>query len=337
MDIPVLKESFRPVADLIHKSISGKILMSALEMKIFDYLEGKYASEGEVARVLNAETPVVEAMLDCLVSMGFVVKGQNGYTNTLVASGFLVSTAPAFQGPYLKMTFSFFEKVAQDIPDLIKNSRGAVHEAANEWASPETIAMLGTTSFHGGLQNCVAFVKDLPGFDNFGKMCDVGGSHGFYSMGILDENPKLEAVVCDLPDVVEQAAKVHADMGYGKRISVLPVDIGEDNFIGSGYDLVLASHVFYGWKGNLSEVFVKICESMKPGGFFVSNHMYMDKSESMPLSSTVLEFAMRLAGYPGHHLSEDELRSDLARAGFTDCVVSRSDETQCLLLGARKI
>lgn len=337
MDIPVLKESFKPIADLIHQSISGKILLSAVDLKLFDYLEGKYASEGEVALLLTAESSVVGAMLDCLVSMGFVVKNEEYYTNTLVASEFLVSTAPAFQGAYLKMTLSFFDTVSEDISGIVKTSRAPRQDPATEWSSPETIAMLGTTALHGRLQNCVKFVKDLPGFDSFRKMCDLGGNHGFYSMGVLDENENLEAVVCDLPEVIKQAAKVHADMGYGKRIGVLPVDLKKDAYLGHGYDLVLASHVLYEWKGKLLEVLDDISASMNPGGFFVSHHRYMENSINNPLPSTVLEFATRLAGYPGHHLSEIELRSELTRAGFTDCVVSRSAETHCLLLAARKI
>lgn len=337
MQIPKLKESFRPVADIVHQGMNSFILAAAVDMKVFDHLDKKAVSFSVVAQLIAATANRTEALLDCLVAMGLVVKESNEYLNTKVASEYLVSTAPAYQGPYVEMTTGFNIKMLQNIPELIKNTGNPERWDSEEWLSVHTVKMLGTTSLHGSLQNAVAFIKVLPGFSEFEKMCDVGGNHGFYSMGLIDENPRLQAVVCDLPGLLKQAANVHTEMGYGESISVRSVDLESDDLLGTDYDLVLASHVLYDWSGTLLSVVEKIAGSLKSGGYFVSNHMYKDEGMPPSLSASVLELTTRLAGYSGHHISEAELREVLTTAGFGDFVVSESDETRCLLLAARKI
>lgn len=335
MKIPVLKESFEPISDMIGRGLSAQVLHGAVALKIFDHLEKEQPTPEELALKLGADPGPLKALLECLIAMGLVLKISDRYGNAPVASEYLETWAEAFQGPYIEFTVNYHKGILSDIPTLLRKSTQPREFGATALSSADGIKTMGSISFQGHLQNGVAFIRDLPGFMAFRRMCDVAGNHGYYSMGLLDENPNLESVVCDLPDVVNQAGHLHREMGYGKRISTLGIDLNSEESLGSGYDLVLASHLLYHWLHDLDPILKKIARSLTPGGYFVSNHFHMPEEED--LSSRVVELSTRLAGYPGHLLNETTLKTALEANGFGQFTLSSSRNTHCLLLAARKL
>ncbi|MCP4118466.1 MAG: hypothetical protein GY737_24330 [Desulfobacteraceae bacterium] len=335
MKIPVLKESFAPVSNMIGHGLSAQVLHGAVELKIFDHLEKERPTPEELAIELGAAPGPLEALLESLAAMGLVVKNGERYANAPVASEYLVTWAEAFQGPYIEFTVNYHQGILRDLPGLMKGSTPPREFGSTALSSADNIKTMGSISFQGHLQNGVAFIRALPGFMEFRKMCDVAGNHGYYSMGLMDENPNLESVVCDLPDVIDQAGHLHREMGYGRRISTLGIDLDSEASLGSGYDLALASHVLYNWRHDLGPILEKIARSLKTGGYFVSNHFHMPEDED--LSSRIVELSVRLAGYPGHHLSETELKTALEANGFGQFTLSRSTNTKCLFLAAQKL
>ncbi len=337
MRIPSLKEPFRPIQEIIGQGVTANILQGALELKMFDALDQGGRTAPEVAALLGIREDSTEALLDVLASMGLLSLEGGVYANTPMASEYLNTGSPAFQGSYLNLMMGHYDQVFLDIPRLLREGSPDRNENRDMWASPEMLQNMGQASMHGTLQNFRSFVLGLPGFSEFRRTCDLAGNHGFYTMSLLEENPNLTGLVVDLPKVVDESRKLSEQMGYGDRIGFKALDLGGVDNVGEEFDLVFASHILYGWKDNWDGIMPKIAAAVRSGGFFVSNHSHYQREKPHSVASSVMELSTRLAGYPSHHIGRDELTEVLGRYGFREHAVSLSDDTFCLLYAARKV
>ncbi len=337
MNIPQIKSNFRPLDDILYKGYAPTVISTAMELGLFDALAKEPMNANTLSAKLGTIENITEAFANVLVSLKLLEKNGDYYSLAQVAEEFLVKASPAYQGATIAM-FSHYGQVMSKMPEILKN--GPPKFDTDMWANIEAMKVGGQGTRGGSIQDVTEFITTLPEFPNLKNMCDLGGSHGFYTMALLDKNPQLRGTILDLPKVAELAKELILEMGYAERIDTIGADIKTDISIGEAYDLVFASHVIYEWKGHLDDILKRINKAMVPGGVFVSNHLSMDDDECGPMSGTMVELMTRLMGYPTHHLSEDELKKALETSGFGDFTVRPAEEARqykCLILAARKL
>lgn len=338
MNIPEIESNFRELNDILYTGYAPNVISTAMELGLFDALFEEPMDSHTLAAKLGTVENLTEAFASVLVALNLLVKTGADYSLAPLSKDFLVKSAPAYQGEMIAMTSQYGE-VMSKMPETLKNGSEKAFDSGM-WASAEVMKIMGQGVMAGSIQDATEFVTALPEFASISHMCDLGGNHGFYTMAILDRNPKLRGTICDLPEVVELAKGVISEMGYSDRIDTIGCDLETDGSIGKEYDLVLVSHVIYAWKGHLEEIFQRINGAMVPGGVFVSNHFSMDNDGCGPVSGTIMELMTRLGGYPTHHLSENELTNALEACGFGDFTVKPAEEGRqyrSLILAARKL
>ena len=307
---------FSILDDRIMEAISAKALMTAVDMKLFDRTEGRAATVEELARELGLVETRLESFLDVLAALGVLQETAGRYANTPLASEYLVSTAPLYQGDYLALTSGFSVSIEGAIAELLAGGEAERAQTDNKWSVERTMEGLSQSARLGGASAVAGVATALPGFDGFRTMCDIGGNHGLYTLGVLERNAGLSAVIYDLPSVAEQARRHCEQFGFGERLGVAGLDLREGTLPESRYDLALASHVLYAFKDDLAGALGKIAHGLKPGGWFVSHHYQERCRPGGELRKASLELVTRLAGYASHCIGRDELREALADAGF---------------------
>ncbi len=101
-------------------------------------------------------------------------------------------------------------------------------------------------------------------------LLDVGGSHGYYSVGLCRKHSRLRAVVLDLPQAVEHAAPLLAEQGLGERVvhrpgDVLTSDLGEET-----YDVVLIAQLVHHFDAETNRRLTRrLARALRPGGVLV--------------------------------------------------------------------
>lgn len=336
MELPQIKTSCRRIDNMLYQGYVPRVVRTSLEVGLFDAL-----TEGAMdAKKLSDKTGTVENLTevfaDILVSLNLLEKEGSNYSLTLEAAELLVKSSPAYQGGFIAMT-AVYDEFMRNMPELLKN--GPVMPDQNMWSSAETLRIMGQATMAGSIQEVTEFVTALPEFPNLNHMCDLAGNHGFYTMSLLDRNPRLKATLCDLPPVAKLAGDLVAEMGYSDRLDIIGANLETNDPIGEGYDLVFASHIIYGWKGRLEDIFDKINRIMIPGGVFVSNHMALDDGNGASVVCLMRELLTRMMGYPSHHLAENELKQALSSCGFGDFTIRPAREGMqypTLILAARK-
>jgi predicted O-methyltransferase YrrM len=159
-------------------------------------------------------------------------------------------------------------------------------------------------------------IKSMPEFFNSKKILDLGGGHGVYSMALAQSNPSFSVTLFDQPNIIEFAKEFIAKYEMDDKIRFISGDFNTDD-IGTGYDLVFVSHVFY-QRSNLSSTLRKIYNSLNYGGIVVLNHWMMDDCRTSPRVSVIFDLYISLISrdYGCHTVSEfNELLRD---AGFGD-------------------
>ena len=311
------ENDFEPVHAMVIQSISAKAVLAAVELKVFDML-GEERSLEVLAKSLGLVSERLESMLDILVAVKLLEKHGDQYINTPVAMEFLVSSEPLYQGLSIQLTMQFISSIENSISELVAGGDVDRDTVDEKWGAADVMDGTAQDALGSGLLPVIEVVTGLPGFNDFRTMCDIGGNHGSYLMGVLDQNDDMNGVLFDLPPVAEQAQARCNALGYEGRITTTGLDFRSDNLPVSGFDLALTSHFLYVFKDDLTTVLKRIAESLRPGGWFVSHHYAGDGGNKDRLTSASLELLTRLCGYPSHFIEREELVDALSGAGFED-------------------
>ena len=324
--LPDLDVDFKEIHDVIYQTIQGRVLMSALELKVFDYLE-EPATVGQVAEAIKVPEFRCRIFLDTLAASGFVTKKQDTYTNTRAGALYLASQGEASLGELLlgswRMMLDPLNSLTQDLKQGFEEDTEHEHIGSEEvWTK---MAHANAQYARAGLaQLAVEQMSALPSFKSMRKMLDMGGGPGLVALALAEANPDLKAVVLDQPAVVKVAQEYIDRYGFSERVSVLGADYVNDD-IGESYDLVWASATFNFFRSELPDIFKKIHQSLKPGGVFACFQDGLTHQGTQPKEMLFSAFTAHLRDeMTAFH--QGEIAQTMLDAGFNK-VRSRTLET----------
>ncbi|WP_415718526.1 methyltransferase [Maridesulfovibrio sp.] len=338
MNYPKPEQDFSPIHSLIIRGVTSRVIMEAVNSRLFDALEIKPGSVKELAESLEFDELKLRAMLDLLEACNLVQSADGRFSNTHLATEYLVSTSPLYQGLALGLTMDFCSMVSREMGELLRGETSKSDDTDAKWAAHDAMEGTAQESLSSGLHETAYAVSTLPGFDDFLLMGDLGGNHGNYTMSLLDLNPKMHGVILDLPHVAPLSEERCKEKGYGDRISSVGLDMREDELPQKNFDLIFASHVLYSCRGNLKPLLQKIAKSIRSGGWFCANHYAKSGSPMSAHTIASLEVLTIFAGDFSHFIEPDELEAELRECGFGNFRRSWSDSSKgILLVSAQKI
>lgn len=310
------KADYIDIETLMRQGMLFNAVRKSLAFELFDMLEGHGKTAAQVADALSFQQELLQSLLRMFAASGILVQEGDTYRNSPLASEFLVSSAPAFQGKSLELHQRFNDFVVDNMEQLLRGEQGKQDHFSDKWGQED--AMEGTAQYArlGSLQDTSRFFRTLSGFESMQLMGDIGGNHGEFCMAALDANPALSGEILDLPGVVETLGPRIAKRGYADRMRAACCDLRSDRLEPGRYDLLLASHILYGFVDQLNTLAAMMHDALKSGGWFVSHHLRPENS--LPAENiAALDFVTKLAGYKSHFLDPDLLQPALEEAGFT--------------------
>lgn len=301
-----------------------QVLVAALDLDLFGFLDRKGGgNRNEIAEGIGINGMFARDFLNVLVEAGLIAFDGEHYRNAPAATDFLLPESPFYQGDvvYNVVRNSSWSDLTAS---LTRKEPSQGKGGAATGPSAAFIAALGQKALRGELQAVTRAIAGWRGFANARRILDVGGGHGLYTIALCQANPDLRGVVLDQAGVVDSAQRHIADHGLSDRITAEVGDICGGS-IGSGYDIVLISHLLYKFRKNLTPIFDTVRTSLNPGGLFVSNHWFcapgcaVEESAVQGLSKALQSF--------GHPLCrEEEFDRLFAEKGF-DIVTTTSAMT----------
>lgn len=328
--------NFEPMRTMLVESISTKVILSAVELKLFDFTEAQPIAPSTLARQLGVIPDRLECVLELLTAVDLLSKESGKYRNTTFSSEFLVSESPLYQGDNIELIMKFNNAIEDSITRLLfsDNQRD---KTDNEWAVTKAMEGCAQEARSTSLLPVTEFVTGLPDFTHFSTMGDIGGNHGLYSMAILEKNSKMQGTIFDLPPVAELAQKRCNAAGFKNRIATCGIDLRNEQLPLESFDLLLSSHVLYAFKNNLHDTLAGFVQALTPGGWFVSHHYSGLSKQGNEQMKASLELLTRFSGYPSHFIEQEDLTSVLADLGLINIRCQPVSQTGTgLLIAAQK-
>jgi len=315
--LPIATRSFRPLHEMMVGQIRSRLLQAGLSLGVFDLLDDFRTAE-EMASQMGAHERSTRLFLDALANIGLVEKKLGRYRNSPLAQDFLVSGSRFYLGPLLAMVQEMSLKPLDDLEDSVR--KGPSPMETGDCSAAERLCVQSARASAPWAMGemgwrAARIVSELPGFERFGKMLDLGGGHGLFALHFVQVSEYLRAVVFDHAAVAEVASEFIFAHGLGHRVTVMAGDYVADD-IGGDYDLIWASATLGPSKDHLDSLLLKIHTALKPNGFFVSLHDGMTCEQTQP--DMILEWlgGMLISGQDAR-FEQGELAAAMLRCGFS--------------------
>ncbi|WDP92737.1 MAG: hypothetical protein HUN04_24645 [Desulfobacter sp.] len=336
--LPQIQTEYRTLHNLLNLSYLPAILNAAVDIGLFQALDGNESDIDRLCEKLNTEKGITAALCNVLMAMDLIRISQGKYRLAAVAQEFLVESSPVNQLLGIRQ----YSGSSGPFDHLVNALKGEIPEFNPKmWANKAAAQRMEQGAKAGAIQNVVEFVTALPGFQSLHSLCDLAGNIGHYSAAICAENHTLTAHVYDLSEVVALAPGLRKGK-IAERIRFHACDLSREIDLGRGYDLFFVSHFLYGHgaENTLIPLLRKINQAMAHSGYFVSHHISGDGDGPLALPMAMVELMTKAMGYPTHTLPVDRLKGALAEAGFGEFIVKEPDQTldyPTTLLAAKKI
>ncbi len=316
MNIPEPQIDSKSIDEMAKGYQSAQVLYTAMDYDVFSLLE-KPKTAKEVSEEIGTDFGLTNKFLDALAALQLLSKTDGKYINATLARTFLVKNKPFYQGNLVNLYANAYDAW----PNLGQALReGGIPQKPDERKGVfdrSFILSMAEASMHGTLHRVVKEVRDIPEFKRARKLLDLGGGHGLHAIAFAQSNPELEAIVFDLPPVVEVTGEFTSQYGMEERVTVMAGDFDSDD-IGKGYDAIFVSHSgFYHTRETIHELLEKIYGALNEGGILISNHWMLDDGKSS-VTFALWHLWLSILGHPHHIYTRDEFVNLLKEERFSD-------------------
>jgi len=325
-------EEKKDAMTLARAFMRSRIILTAAELDLFTIIQDSPTTAEKIASGFGLDRRALERVLDCLVTFGLLQK--NGGTYSLTHEGAPYSSKhPASELPML-LHMSHLWDSWSDLTEVVRKGPGSERKPRKHRDIDGRRTFIGAMHVGGrSLSEQIASSLDLRGYR---KLLDIGGGSGTYTIAFLNHNPKLQAILFDLKDVIPMARERLSSEDLLDRVELVVGDFYSDDLPG-GCDLALLSAIIHqnSRQQNL-QLFQKAYRSLEPGGMLLIRDHIMDQQRTHPQQGALFAVNMLINTKGGDTYTFHEVAQDLKEAGFTDIRLLRSGERMDCVVGAVK-
>jgi ubiquinone/menaquinone biosynthesis C-methylase UbiE len=303
----------------------SKALFLGNELDVFSLLSKKSAAVETLAKKLQLHPRPLGRLLNALVACGLLNKRNEKFSNTEIATAFLVKGKPEYFGDYLSIvndvseTWGRYERVIREnhsLPLFQKDYPQASDTArVLDGRQLQLIrrVMLAQEAF--SYRQAVA----LPAVYDFSKhsfLLDIGGGTGIFSIMAVQAQPHLKAIVFDMPAVCTVARERIKFYKAAKKITVQEGNLLTDDLPAEA-DVALISTVLDGYDEPECRMLLKKAFTvLKSKGVLIINEMMLNEERTGPLFPALFSLELMVERNTGDARTVGEIRQWMKDAGF---------------------
>ena len=290
-----------------------KILLTAVKLRVFSELTSGPESAESLAARLHWDVRCLPLLLNALVAMRVLEKVDEQYSNSQVATRYLVQSSSEYVGHLLELHDAEWENWGK-LEETIRTGVSPVTQHVFE-TSPEMGANVLSVLHRIGQGSGPSLAKKM-NLDGAKEFLDLGGGAGTNAIAFCQEYPTLHATVFDLPTTLEVTKRTVQGAGCGSRISFIGGNFHEDT-LGGPYDAVLMSDILHYQDGPSNAAVVKkVYESLSDGGCLVIKDRFLDPDRTSPAWTTAFAVHILVNTERGQCFTSGEAMEWMSQAGF---------------------
>ncbi len=311
---------------------AASILIAAAELDVFTSLHRQPTGSEELARRIHADPRAMKILLDALASMGLLEKRDCVYAVDADLAGMLTESGADSILGILRHQGNCMRRWGQLAKVVLTGS--AVRDQSVRGAAGDTVSFIRAMHEISG-RTAPALVKSI-GPLQFSHLLDIGGASGTWTIPFLQLYPGAKATIFDLPEVIPLAKDVLKAPGMACRIRLVAGDFCKDE-LPHGANLAWVSAIVHqNSREQNRALFLKVFAALASGGKVLIRDVVMDESRTSPVMGAFFAVNMLVGTPDGGTFTFNELKEDLASAGFIDISLVRKGAVMDSVVGARK-
>jgi len=293
----------------------AQVLLTCVELGVFETLTGRTATAAEVAVAVEADPRGVELLLNAAVALGLLDKQNDRFANAALTETWLAPAGGDGLVRSLRLQRAFYRRWGR-LADAVRSGQRPEEDRRDEQADDWVRNFVyGLYDMARPVATFVAEALDLPK-DRPLRVIDVGGCHAAYSLALARRHPLLIATVFELPAVAPFAHEIIDQAGLADRVTVQAGDFQQEG-LGHGYDVALVFGVLNGEPPEGRPALIrKVYDCLSPGGRIVLRDFVLDPDRAGPPEAAIFALQMLLATEAGGLDTRDDWARWLAEAGF---------------------
>ena len=312
------------------------ILEAAVNCRVFDLLDERPQTVGELAAQSGASERGLTAVLNALVGLEFLVRRGNRYALTPESAAFLVSTKPAYHGGFFRHMSRQVLPHWLQLTEAVRSGRPVV--AANDQTEgqqffAEFVEGLFPLSYqaarvlgeHLGIARASSPISVL----------DIGAGSGVWGIALAHQSPHVTMCAVDWPAVLETTQNVARRQGVGDRLRTVAGDLLEVDF-GSGHQVATIGHILHSEGRDRSrQLLRKTFAALAPGGTIVISEFMPNDDRTGPPAPLIFAVNMLVHTQAGDTFTFEEIAAWLREAGFANPRLLEAPAPSPLVLATR--
>lgn len=286
----------------------SRLILTGFELNVWSAIGGESLSGEDVAARIGADTRGTERLCNALCAIGLMEKRNGRYSNTPLSSRYLVKDSEEYLSRIGHMLNLY--RTWGTLTEAVRKGTSVTAREYDEFSLAHFIEAM----HHRAKKTADELVSHID-LQGVGRILDVGGGSGVYSMAFVRRKLDIRAVVFDLPEVIPLTRRYIGESGLGERIDVMKGDYNRDDF-GSGYDLVFLSAIIHinSPEGN-RRLIRRAFESLNPGGRIVIQDHIIEEDRTSPPRGVIFAINMLVNTPGGDSYTESEMREWLLDSG----------------------
>jgi precorrin-6B methylase 2 len=318
--------------EMVNAFRTSRVILTAHELGIFDFLKGKSIASAEVARLLGTDPRATDRLMNALVALGLMRKKYELFSNSGFSEKHMVTTSPGFLGG-LSHAADLWRNWSTLTPAVAAGTSVTIKEDINERSEAWREAFIAAMHARAATQaREVASTLTLP---PSGKILDVGGGSGIFAFAFINASPELSAVVFDLPNIIPITERYIRQAGLDNCVGTMAGDYLKDD-LGSGYAMVFMSAIIHINNTEENKRLISAgAKALAPGGHLVVLDHVMEESRTEPFAGALFALNMLVGTDHGDTYTRSEISSWMSDAGLTEIVLQHTPSGIALLSGKK--
>ena len=304
--------TLKQFTETIDRLEEARILMAALEFKIFSILRQKSMTASQVARQSKSKPREMEALLNALAAMKALRFEKGKYSSAPHMYKYFCEASPH----YLKGT-AFLKLEKNDewarLIEIIRNGRDLSEFEGED--DPEFRDSF-THAMHERSGPFASRIAEIITRKPAGRFLDLGSGPGTYSAAVLRKGKKAQAILLDRPAALKVAQELHGKSSYWSRMELKPGDLFNTSF-GERLNTVFYSNILHIYNPEENKrLFRKMKQSLVKGGRLILVDFFHTRDATQPYEAALFGVTMLLFTATGKTYSYDETEKLLSQTGF---------------------
>lgn len=330
------KPSGKAIVAVVRGFQPAAVVIAAAELDVFGLLHAKPMTAARLAVRIGGDARATEVLLDSLAAIRLLAKSA--------------ARDPVYRVPR-PVAEVLTENGAQSMVGMIRH----LGNCYRNWGQLAHVVKRGRPaerhpSVRGAAGDLASFIRAMHEISDpvamplvaslgpmeFRHLLDVGGASGTWTIPFLRANRSAVATIFDRPDVIPMSRRLMRKAGLHRRVRYVPGDYHRDA-MPAGADLAWVSAIVHqNSRAENRALFAKVFAALTPGGRILIRDIVMDTTRTRPASGALFTVNMLVATPGGGTFTFDELRQDLASAGFSKVRFLRRGEAMDSVVCATK-